>query len=459
MWDEIKSTLEKKFSFTFNRNQWRDIKRLIYEISVRNGCTPQKVISNLPRIKKIINAQGRDTFFVLKKSLVSLRFPLTSKLYAIDTKKLFLTDFKEPFPDNYRPRAEFMPQKVFIEKDARGSYLIKRFKDKFPGAEYEELSSYTQYVKNHKFTHAELKKPIVFIVKEKWDFIKPCPCTKYVLGCGYWIFNLGFGCPFDCSYCFLQQYSNIQGIILPSNLDDFFNKFDTFYQKLKNPIRIGTGEFCDSLALDDITCYATQLVEYFRDKNLYFELKTKSANIGNLLNTPASYNIVVSWSLTPPGLIHSEELATSSFKERVEAASRAQKKGFSLAFHFDPVIYSHEWENEYRRVIDYLYAQLSPPFKWISLGTLRANRELKPIVEQRFPESTIFYGELLLGRDKKMRYPKFLRIEMYKKMMRWIRSYDSRTPIYLCMESEDVWKACGYSFSSPQEIERYLLDT
>ena len=46
---------------------------------------------------------------------------------------------------------------------------------------------------------------------------------------------------------------------------------------------------------------------------------------------------------------------------------------------------------------------------------------------------------------------------MYKKIIEWIRSYDPGTPVYLCMENGDVWKECGYSFSSSQEVEEYLL--
>ncbi|MBN2483938.1 MAG: hypothetical protein JXD21_07050 [Candidatus Omnitrophica bacterium] len=457
MYDDLKSKIESTFNFRLNRNQWRDLKRLLYEIYRRDQKEPRTVIDSLKNKTSVKKAGGRNKFFAIKKELIGYRYPLTSQKIAIDTKDVFLAELKEPFPDNYSPTTPFVPEKIFIEKEARGSYLEGRFRFTFPDIEFEELILSGEYIKKHKFSPHQLKRPLVFIVKERWDFIKPCPCTSHCLSCRYWILNLGFGCPFDCSYCFLQQYANFPGIVLPANLDDFFTQFDGFYKKLKNPIRIGTGEFCDSLALDDITGYSRQLAEYFRDKNLFFELKTKSDNIANLLKITGAANIVIAFSLNPQTLIDSEEQASSSLSQRLAAAKQLQEKGYSLAFHFDPIIYYEGWENDYKKVVDRLYGHVRSPLRWISLGTLRSARELKNVVERRFPQSSIFYGELLLGKDRKLRYPKFLKTRMFKKMTGWIREYDSKTPLYLCMEDKDIWQDCGFTPDTSQKVERSLL--
>jgi spore photoproduct lyase len=253
----------------------------------------------------------------------------------------------------------------------------------------------------------------------------------------------------------LQGYANFPGIILPANLDDFFKDFDAFYRKLKRPIRIGTGEFCDSLALDEITEYSKKLIPYFKNKNVFFELKTKSNKIKNLLEIDGSANIVISWSLNPMQLIENEEVATAALGERLLAAKSIKEKGYSLGFHFDPIIYCANWQNLYKELINKLYDTVNPPFSWISLGTLRSHRNLKTVVEQRFSSSNIFYGELFLSEDKKLRYPKFLRNEIYKNMLQWIRSRDKDTPVYLCMESVDMWQILGAN--SSEEVERKLL--
>lgn len=454
--DSLKNSLANAFNFRPNRNQLRDLGRLIFEISRRENVSITEIIHNLENNANIEKYNGRNKFFAIKKALIQRRFPITAKIENIDTKKVFLNKISSPLEDNWQVKREFSPLEVLIEKDAKDELLIRRFKEKFPNAKLTTLDYYSEYLKRNKFSISQLKKPLIFLVKEKWDFLKMCPCTRHHLRCGYWILNLGFGCPFDCSYCFLQHYTNFPGIILPTNLDDFFTKSDSFFKKLKKPIRIGTGEFSDSLALDAVTNYSLRLIPYFKNKNVVFELKTKSTQISNILKMEPSPNIIISWSLNPAEIIKNEELGAPDLAQRLSAAKSVQDKGYKVAFHFDPIIHFDGWQHAYELLIKELYANIRPPFAWISLGTLRANRQLKSIVEQRFPKSNIFYGELFIGKDKKLRYPKFLRLQIYQNMIKWIRMHDWKTPIYLCMEDKETWDVLG-KFNSTEEIENYIL--
>jgi len=457
MLEELENIIKESFYFRPNRNQLRDLKRLIFEIKKRENVDTKKIIADLKNSVGQKSQTGKNMFFTLKDLLIKKRFPLSSDKKNVDAKKIFLNEVKTPIKNNWQVKKEFKPIKVFLEKEVKDSLLARNFREKFPSLDIEEIKAYGEYLKKNKFDITQLKKPFVFIIKEKWDFLKECPCTKFHLSCGYWILNLGFGCPFDCSYCFLQQYTNFPGIILPANIEEFFEKFDKFSKKIKRPIRIGTGEFCDSLALDHITEYSKLLIPYFSKKNVLFELKTKSTNIDNILSLNPSKNIIVSWSLNPQIIIKTEEKGTPSLRERILAAKRIERSGFSLAFHFDPIIPINHWEKHYKKVIDALYADLNPSFSWISLGTLRGNRALKTISEMRFPKSSIFYGELLLSEDKKLRYPEFLRIEIYQTMVKYIRKYDRKTPIYLCMENKNTWSSLKKLLPT-KNISNYLLN-
>ena len=65
-------------------------------------------------------------------------------------------------------------------------------------------------------------------------------------------------------------------------------------------VRLGTGEFTDSLALDPLTGFSTALAETLRAvPNVIVELKTKSRAIANLLRLEDTGQLVVSWSLNP----------------------------------------------------------------------------------------------------------------------------------------------------------------
>tara|TARA_B100000315_G_C14560217_1_gene580146 strand:- start:579 stop:1952 length:1374 start_codon:yes stop_codon:yes gene_type:complete len=452
----LKNILKDQFDFKANKNQLQSLERLIFEIMRRDQVSQKSILSSLKETANIEKYSGSNKFSAIKNTLIERRYPLTWAQEKIDSKRLFLSQLRNPLDDNWQVRKVFKPVEIFVERSVKDSYLVENFRKRFPETPIKQISRYSQYLKSNKFTLAELKKPIVFIIKEKWDFLKPCPCTKHHLRCGYWIFNLGFGCPYDCSYCFLQQYTNFPGILLPANIDEFFNKFDNFSKKLKERIRIGTGEFCDSLALDHITEYSKKLIPYFKTKNVIFELKTKSANIKNILDIAPSKNIVISWSLNPKALITSEEIGAASLDERLAGARILQTAGYGIGFHFDPIIHSNDWQHSYKHLIDRLYSDLNPGFAWISLGTLRCNRQLKTRAELRFPKSNIFYSELLIGEDKKLRYNKLLRKEIYAKVLEWIRRYDKVTPIYLCMEDKELWNQV-LKIDSAEKIEEYLI--
>lgn len=449
--------IEKHLDLRLNRNQALQIERLVYEIVKVRKLSLPKIITLIKEKLQDKKPQGKDKFHHIKRILINLRYPLASTKINIDTQEVFLDKLKRPKDKTYHPKKEFIPKRIIVEKEVKDSYLTHNIRNYFPKVKIEFVGYSSQFLRNYDLSPYNLKEPLLFVVKERWDFIKKCPCTKNHIGCGYWIFNLGFGCPFDCSYCYLQQYQNFPGIILPSNLDDFFKKFDTFLKKINRPIRIGTGEFCDSLALDHITGYSNKLIDFFSKRPVLFELKTKSSNIENILKSKPSKNIIISWSLNPQKIIDSQEYATASLKERLQSARKIQKKGFKLAFHFDPIIYFDNWQKEYRSLIETLYSSLNPPFAWISLGTLRFARKLKSLMEQRFPESDLAYGELFIGEDKKLRYPEFLRIHLYKNMVEWIRKFDKKTPLYLCMESKHAWEESLITAESSRGVEGRLL--
>jgi spore photoproduct lyase len=132
------------------------------------------------------------------------------------------------------------------------------------------------------------------------------------------------------------------------------------------------------------------------------------------------------------------------------------EKGYLIGFHFDPIILYPGWEEKYQAVVRAIYSSLNPDrIMWISLGGFRYPKFLKPIIRERFPQSKILYGELLPGPDGKFRYLKSLRIEMYRKIVDWIRAYNPGQFIYLCMESPEVWKKVfGFYPATRNELDR-----
>jgi len=415
----------------FGVNKIQEISRLVYELSKIEKALPEKILNNI----------SSNDFEAVKKELLKKRFPYAS---AHNEKiKPYLPKLKlDPTSSFDINNSEFNPKKILIEKLAINSYLAKRFRAFFPKAEFTEIASLKSFIKDNKnpgIANYNKRRSTVFITNEKYDFFKKCPCTKGAVGCGYNIFNLGFGCIFDCTYCYLQEYNNTPGMIFPANIDKFFKEFKN-YKKPK--MRIGTGEFSDSLMLDHITEYSLSIIEFFnKHKDTLFEFKTKSSNVGTVLKARHSGNIIVSWSLNPQKIIDKNEFFTAALSERLESAEKCSQAGYKIGFHFDPVIYFKGWEREYERAIDLLFNRIKPKdIAWISTGTFRFKPELKSIIENRFPDNEILDEELLPGYDNKLRYPYGLRYNMYKFLLSTFERYSKKIPIYLCMEETSMWQ-------------------
>jgi spore photoproduct lyase len=290
----------------------------------------------------------------------------------------------------------------------------------------------------------------LFLCKNRGQFFKPCPGTRVYRCCDYHILNIGMNCPMDCTYCILQAYLNKPWLSHFVNIEDMFLEMDqTLASDPERLLRIGTGEFTDSLALDRLTGLSARLIRYVSGKKqIVLELKTKSACIDNLEGLPHAGRIIVSWSLNAPAIMKKEELRAAPLAQRLAAARKCAKWGYKLAFHFDPIIEHPGWKEGYGDTIDRLFSAVPrDAIAWISLGALRYLPQLKTIGTERFPGSRIFYQEFIEGLDGKSRYFRPHRTEMYKYVYdRLKKKASGDTCIYFCMESDEIWKeVTGYN--------------
>jgi spore photoproduct lyase len=304
----------------------------------------------------------------------------------------------------------------------------------------------------------EAGKKSLFLTRFYGKRLKPCPGTSNHICCGYHVINAITNCPMDCSYCVLQGYLNNPFLTLYTNWDDLLQEIDAYLSGGQNHLlRLGTGELSDSLALDPVFPLSQALIPFFAErKNGILELKTKSAEVTTLLMLNHREKTVISWSINPTRIIEEEEKKTAPLRKRIEAAKRCQDSGYPIGFHFDPLIYSVDWEREYRETVLSLFNEIDPKrVIWISLGGFRYPSRLKAVARQRFPNTRIFLGELFPGKDGKFRYFKEIRVEIYRKMLSWLREVDPNLFIYLCMESREVWEEVfGWAPSNSRHLNQ-----
>ncbi len=284
-------------------------------------------------------------------------------------------------------------------------------------------------------------KKVLFITRNKGAFVRPCPGTRYYTCCGYMILHIGTFCLMDCTYCILQSYFHPPLLQYYVNQEAMMAALDDVFTRTRIR-RIGTGEFTDSLIWETIDPISAKLIQKFAGQSqAVLELKTKTINIDHLLSLPHNRKTIMAWSLNTKNIIRSQEGGAASLNARLDAATRCQTYNYPLAFHFDPLIVYPGCIEEYYDVIDQLFDRINPDnIVWISLGSFRFMPDLKTIIEHRFPDSKIIYGEFIKGLDGKMRYFKPLRLSLYKKIIDYIKYRAPGVCVYFCMEDDEIWK-------------------
>ena len=358
----------------------------------------------------------------------------------------------------------FVPQEVIVETGSEQSPIFRNLKQAFPKVPFTftdqpQTEASSLGASNDPLGEGKLK---LLLMRHRGEFLKKCPGSDGQVCCNYFVINFASNCPMECSYCYLQEYlAHNPALKVFSNVDDLLSEADHLLSRHRRFFfRIGTGEITDSLALDPYIGFCAEVVPFFAEQpNVLLELKTKSDCVDGLLKLDPKERVVVSWSMNPQKVIGVDEQRTASFEERLAAARRCQAAGYKLGFHFDPIIEYSGWEEDYRDMVEKLFATVDHRrISWISMGVLRTTPALKRTMRSRFPATRLLTGEQVLCPDGKMRYFQPLRVSMYRKMLRWIRAASPTVFVYLCMESKEVWQQVfGFAPSCEKELGQAMI--
>jgi spore photoproduct lyase len=343
----------------------------------------------------------------------------------------------------------YRPQQLWVDRQVLDSPITTHVLRQLPEVPTEVIAGPPPVTRAE--TQAALmtsSKKQLYITAQQGRFIRDCPGASSSnpasqLCCGYMIVDLIYNCNYDCTYCYLQHYVNAPYLTIYANVEQLFEELaELLRARAPQLVRIGSGEFSDSLSLDPLTGFSRLLVPFLRQfPNVLFELKTKSDLVDHLIDLDPQGRVMVSWSLNPESVVRREEHKTASLAARLRAAQRCHAAGYKIGLHFDPLLYFPDWEAEYEPFIAQVFSAIAPAdVTYMSMGSLRFAPALKKVVRERFPKSRLMSAELVPGADGKMRYFKPLRTEMYTKMWQWIQQHTADTPLYLCMESQDIWQ-------------------
>lgn len=354
----------------------------------------------------------------------------------------------------------FQPEIIYIESGAEDYFLTQETLRRFPDVPVRRDIDPIAIVDEIRQTSADVfgaGKRQLMLSRFKGSFLKKCPgISPGMVCCNYFVVNLLKNCIYDCTYCFLQDFlQNNPLLVAYVNVDDLLGELEeVFTTQPEKHFRVGTGELTDSLALDDVIPFSDRLIPFFNARNnAVLELKTKSDRVDNLLRQESAKNVVVSWSLNPQPVIDREEKGTPGLIQRLGAARQCMEKGYRIGIHLDPIILYPGWEVDYEELVRNIFAHLPPSgVEWVSLGSFRFRPGLKKAIKERHPETRLFTGEHVAGKDGKYRYLRPLRSQAYETLHRFLKNYSEELKVYMCMETKEIWE--GVTGGLPRSNEK-----
>lgn len=354
-------------------------------------------------------------------------------------------------------RPEWWPDTVIVQRDARNDPMTERVLSRLEGVtvletdgrgdpitEQELFAEQTAALSpSERFTFGKRK---LYLTRFQGSWLKGCPGTSGHVCCNLFIVNPGEGCPLDCTYCYLQTYLKRNPTLkIYTNTSTLVDAIRERVQASPDRLfRVGTGEVVDSLIWDGLTDLSCELVPLFAElPNAMLELKTKSVEIANLLKLREVHRgkTVVSWSVNAAPVSSADELRTASVRDRIAAARRLVDAGYRVGFHFDPLIVFEGWKDGYRETIAQIFDEIpAERIAWVSVSSLRYQREMQRIMMERFPTSQLPFGEQFLAKDDKLRYVQPVRFQLLRFVWNELKNRAPALPVYMCMESSAAWR-------------------
>lgn len=332
-------------------------------------------------------------------------------------------------------------RRILIDERSSGDPLARRIQ----GLVHDALITVTPPL-DPPYDTVEAPAGTLILTHHPGSFVKDFPVTHGAPPCGEKYITTMLNCPFTCSYCYLQSYLEHGHMMIFTNMDRMKEEIGRAIE-LERPSRMTTGEFGDSLALDRLTGTIEDLLPLFEGTGTVLEARTKSADIGHLLDAargggPLTEDLVLTWTLGGRRAIDGEEHGAAGLDERIAALAGAAAAGIRTAVRLDPVIPWYYDPAEYRELIVLLHRSGARPERF-ELGVLRFPPGLWEHVRATRPGSRLLAGEYFVDGEGKMRLYRPARIEIYRETASAVREHFPEAEIELSMEDVEVWEDAG----------------
>lgn len=326
--------------------------------------------------------------------------------------------------------APLQPDIVYIDTRARGLPTTQRILQALPQAPTELIGNLRSLTLPSDLAVGR-RRWLLSLAGKPW--LRPLHHTESTVWFGA---DFVTNTPYDCSFSHLPRRLTNPYVTIFVNIEEVLAELGRKCGASPGQkFVVRCGALGDALALDPITKFSQIMVPFFAwTPNAYLELVTRTANIAELLLLEPKQHTTVVMLLTPPNIIRREEQGTASLDERLAAAQAVLGKGYRLRISIDPILHSAEWEAEYDELLRTLFAAIpAAQIDGIELSCFHYPRGLTQLVPPRFPDTHIFFGELVPVNGC-YRYFRPVRQQMYAHLEARIRSYSDAIPLHIVQE-------------------------
>lgn len=274
----------------------------------------------------------------------------------------------------------------------------------------------------------------------------PLPKRKIDIVCPHFLeLKWAYGCPFDCAWCYLKGTFRFR----PSGKSPVVKSYDKvklhvegFLEEAKEPEILNTGEIADSLMNENADFpFSKLIIPLFERQNRHKVLfLTKSAQIGNLLETGPHNQVVVSFSFNAIPVAERWEKAPHVL-ERIEAGRRIFDVVDEVRVRIDPMVPIEGWRKHYLELLEIIFKNFTP--ERITLGSLRG---LQSTINGCTDKTWVRYLKESSNWGKKIDFR--TRYNMYSAIIQELKFTYEFDRVALCKETVQMWDALKMDYKN-----------
>lgn len=296
---------------------------------------------------------------------------------------------------------------IYIEQAARDCARAQSIIEKLPLLPVIEIEQYGEiFNRSNQNFRLQKQKPALILAQKHGNKVLPTPP-----GYGFehlqvsdqqpdperhrqgYYFSHMLNCVYDCRYCFLQGMYRSANYVLFTNFEDFTAEIIATADRSDSVFY--SGYDCDSLALEPISGFCDYFLPVFaKQANSVLEIRTKSTQIRSFLEREPISNCVIAMSFTPQAVARAMEHKVPAVQKRIEALSRLQQAGWSVALRFEPVIANADTLTDYKALFEEIFQAIDPSrLHSSSLGEFRLPADYYKRMVKLYPHEPLLARE------------------------------------------------------------------